>query len=100
MFASQTFFLLLVCLGVFVVRGRSFRLCEGFRFAFIIFCQRWDVKTPGGGGGGDFFFLFLIFRAFFFFFFFFLPVEWQEVTKRFVVVRRGVGGGLPRKCLL
>ena len=64
MFTSQTFFLSLVCLGVFVVRGRSFRLCEGFRFAFIIFCQIWDVKTPRG-----IFFLFLIFRASFFFFF-------------------------------
>ena len=95
MLASQTFFLSLVCLGVFIVSGCSFRLCEGFRFAFIIFCHRWDVKTPGG-----IFFSFFNLSSLHFFFYFFLHVEWQEVTKRFLVVRRGVRGGLPRKCLL
>ena len=32
--------------------------------------------------------------------FFYLPVEWQEVMKRFRPVRLSVGGVPPRKCLL
>ena len=81
MFASQAFFLSLVCLGVFVVRGRSFSYAKvlGSRLLFFV--------RGGKNSRGDFFF-------------FFCPIEWQEVTKRFLIVRRGVGGGLPRKCLL
>ena len=63
MFASQTFFLSLVCLGVFIVRECSFRLFKGFWFAFIIFCQRWDVKTPEG----IYFYFFNLSSLFFFF---------------------------------
>ena len=35
-----------------------------------------------------------------FFFFVYFPVEWQEVTKRFPIVKLGIGGGLPGKRIL
>ena len=63
-------------------------------------------KISKGDSRGDFFSLL---RAFFYMpqvdpflslFFFYLPIEWQEITKRFRPVILGVGGVLPGKRLL
>ena len=80
--------------------GRLIRFCEGFQFAFPGFCHWWDVKLPG-----EFSFIFQGFcfhlrltdlkltpSSLFYFLFFYLPIEWQEVTKRFPAVRLGVEG--------
>ena len=79
----------------------SFR--EGFWFTFFRFYPWWVVKSLG-----DFFFLsrvlsFLFIFYFCFldlkltpFFFFFLPIDWQEVTKRFRPVKLSIGGVPPQ----
>ena len=48
MFASQTFFLSLVCFSVFVVGGVLLGFAKVFSSRFPQFYHQWDVKPPGG----------------------------------------------------
>ena len=59
MFASQTFFLSLICFNVFVVRGILLGFVKVFGLRFPRFFHWWNVKPPGGGGGGGGYFCYL-----------------------------------------